>query len=173
MAPRLDLYPIDGTGDDLLLLLAGRLGRETGLHVTVARGRPMPVPIDPVRRQYDAAGVLAYLAARRRDADCVLGVTVDDLYASGMNFVFGLADPDRRAAVVSLARLASTDRDLMVQRLIKVALQETGLALGLPSCPSACVMRFSDSLLALDAKPASFCNACRARLQAGTGAQTG
>ncbi|HEY8491126.1 MAG TPA: hypothetical protein VIO14_09045 [Dehalococcoidia bacterium] len=170
MPQRLDLCPIDGVGDDLLLMLAHRLSDATGLSVAAARSRPMPVPIDPIRRQYDAAALLERLAARRDDPSaCVLGVTVDDVYASGMNFVFGLADPEHQVAVVSLARLASTDRALAQLRLVKEALHQTGLALGLPYCPRACVMRFADSLLALDARPATFCEECRLRLGARTG----
>lgn len=170
MSGRLDLQPLNGVSDDLLLMLCHHLAEHTGLHVEAARSRPVPAPLDPVRRQYDAVEIIARLAAWRTGPErYLLGITTDDIYMSGLNFLFGLADPRRGVGVVSMARLASTDDALVRQRLLKEALHETGHLLGLLHCQNACVMRYSVSLQDVDAKPAAFCGRCRQHLQDRTG----
>jgi archaemetzincin len=166
---RLDLQPLDGLADDLLIMIRDHLEEETGLTVRIVRDRPVPAPMDPIRHQYNADLIIDRLAARHWSKDaCVLAVTGEDIYASGMNFVFGLADAPRGVGVVSMARLASTSLSIMEQRLVKEALHEAGHVLGLPHCENACVMRFSLSLRAVDAKPPTLCATCRSRLRAYT-----
>jgi len=121
------------------------------------------------RRQYNAEAVNNYLArlfegvARPRRI-LVVGVVEGDGYVEGLNFVFGLASPQLGVASVYTRRLYSERHDRFLERLAKVIVHETGHLMGLGHCQNECVMRFSNSLLELDAKPITFCPVCRARL---------
>jgi hypothetical protein len=86
----------------------------------------------------------------------------------GLNFVFGLADPSSRCAIISLARLypefygQPRNPGLFKARAVKEAVHELGHLLGLGHCPDpACVMAFSNSLGDTDRKGPGFCAPCR------------
>lgn len=137
----------------------------TGLDVTVAPNQN----IDPgcyvaARDQYRADKLVA--EAQRAATGHVLAVTEVDLYAPGLNFVFGMAPG--RAAVVSVHRLRpGADEPLLQQRLFKEAVHEVGHSFGLGHCIDRhCVMSFSNSLAEADRKSSDFCHACRKRLHA-------
>lgn len=118
---------------------------------------------DPVRDQCRVEGLLD--AIRKSAAGRVLGITEVDLYAHGLNFVFGMAEAPGRAAVISLARLHSGDEMRFQARVLKEAVHELGHTLGLPHCHDPnCVMYFSNTLADTDRKGADFCAACRGRL---------
>src|SRR5207247_2197971 len=72
-----------------------------------------PVPIDinfafePARRQYNSTSILAHLKATTTNSvRALLAVVSDDIYAAGLNFVFGEAEVGGRVAIISLARLS-------------------------------------------------------------------
>jgi archaemetzincin len=96
----------------------------------------------------------------------VLGVTDMDLYAGGLNFVFGMAETQGGAAVISVARLRLGANHARFQaRTLKEAVHELGHTFGLPHCPRPqCVMHFSNSLADTDRKGADFCPECLAKL---------
>jgi archaemetzincin len=149
--------------------LAKELGAE------VARGGEMPVPAASYgreRRQYLAETFLPFLVPYRQGpGELVLGVTAVDLYVPDLNFVFGLADPRIKCAVISLARLAPEfyghppDPRLFQDRTLKEAVHELGHLLGLEHCRQpSCIMFFSNTLADTDRKGPGFCPNCRGRL---------
>jgi archaemetzincin len=99
-------------------------------------------------------------------------VTEADLYASGLNFVFGEAAVPGQVAVMSLARLRpqtpghGMDRGLLLERATKVAIHELGHLMGLGHCANeTCVMWFANSAGELDRSGREFCRSCGRRLR--------
>jgi len=146
--------------------------RELGAVVRMGGNLPLPASCPEGRSQYPGPPFLAALAAVRPPGEeIILGVTGVDLTAPGLNFVFGLADPPSRCAVISLARLypefygQPRDPRRFKARAVKEAVHELGHLLGLGHCPDpACVMSFSNSLADTDQKGPGFCGACREKL---------
>lgn len=124
----------------------------------------METAYDPQRKQYRARDLLERV--RAVEGEQVLGLTDVDLYASGLNFVFGLAECPGRAAIVSLYRLhAQGNEALFRERIAKEVMHELGHSLGLEHCADPdCVMFFSNSLADTDRKGKRFCAACQATL---------
>ena len=115
---------------------------------------------DPSRKQYNARRVIDLLVKLHGPSkDLLLGIVDVDIYVQRMNFIFGLAQPLRRAAVVSLFRLAGLKR---AERVAKEVVHETAHLLGLEHCPRQdCVMHFSNTVEDTDHKKERLCVNCR------------
>jgi len=156
-------------------IVCGSLTSVFGLPCLAGEGITVPAhAYDSKRRQYLADAFLAVLRSLSvPDAQRLLGVTDVDLYAPGLNFVFGQAVMRGREAVISLVRLRNSfyglpdDEALLVERTTKEAVHELAHTYGLTHCPQArCVMHFSNSLRDTDAKHVTFCPRCSAQLGA-------
>ncbi len=146
-----------------------------GVPVSVADGEPLPLPteaLDETRGQYLAATLRDGLPAPADEHDRTLGLTEADLYARKLNFVFGQAQLPGDRAVMSLARLRpefwghnEPDRDLLLERAVKIAVHELGHTFGLRHCDTpGCIMQFANVLLQLDQTNLEFCSDCHAKL---------
>lgn len=134
-------------------------------------GNPvMPCGYVGSRAQLNAELVLDQLARfsyMRNIGDPVLLVVGQDIFRPGDVFLFGLARPRARVAILSTARLSNEyygrppgDSDL-VDRIGKEGAHEIGHLLGLGHCPdTACIMYNPHTLFELDAKKKAFCPAC-------------
>jgi archaemetzincin len=126
---------------------------------------------DQRRQQYNSSKLLMLLSSKRLNAEKILGITEADLYAGGLNYVFGEGLSPGQVCVVSTHRLRpenSRDQNLELfsQRLLKEATHELGHTLGLGHCRnSTCVMYFSNSILDTDRKSSNFCDLCRSRIE--------
>ncbi len=142
---------------------------------------------DPARGQYNSRLLLAQLlqenlvgdgasepgAGAARPAHRILGVANVDLFIAVLTFVFGEAQLDDRAAVVSAYRLDNqlyglpADQRLLFERLSKEAIHELGHTFGLLHCTDdQCVMASSTYVEEIDLKGDEFCDDCRANLRA-------
>lgn len=147
--------------------------------VRVKRGPVIPVrpflsAYNPYRNQYLGRIFLPTLSlmGRRLKARAVLGLTELDLYEEGLNFIFGLANPSLKAAVVSIHRLKpefygeKPDEGLLMERTVKEAMHELGHVFGLEHCPNVrCVMHFSNSIYDTDVKTPFYCSSCEEKLR--------
>ena len=84
-----------------------------------------------------------------------------------LSFLFGQAQLDGAAAIVSIARLRQEfyglpgDEGLLLARARKEALHELGHTFGLVHCPDPlCAMSLSTSLPQVDAKRDEYCESC-------------
>lgn len=132
------------------------------------------IPFEPNRGQYNSTVILGQLLnGLRGDEARVLGVTGVDLFIPVLTFVFGEAQLEGRAAVVSTHRLRNEayglpeDEMVLMDRLDKEAVHELGHTYGLVHCSSvSCVMRSSTYVEEIDLKTAEFCPSCREEIRA-------
>ncbi len=135
--------------------------------------KTLPLPeraYDKKRNQYNSSIILNEILgswAKTPGYNTVLGVVDVDIYAGGLNYVFGEAFSPGRAALISLWRLKpefygdKADLAVYVARSLKEAVHEVGHNLGLQHCShSFCVMHFSNSIFDTDKKQSLFCDQC-------------
>jgi archaemetzincin len=131
---------------------------------------------NPARGQYHSTAIVRRVAQTidRKKHAMGVGIVEVDLFLPDLNFVFGEADRDERAAVVSLARLLPSyygrpdDHAKTMQRTVSETLHEVGHVFGLTHCQNdTCAMFFSNTLSDTDRKRGAFCDGCRDRLGRG------
>ena len=136
-------------------------------------GDRMPLPRDgwnQRRGQYLGLSLLSLILLPDL-GNRVLGVVDVDIFTTGLNFVFGLADIRGKRALISLERLRQEfyglprDEDLFLERALKEAVHELGHTYRLGHCSDpTCVMHFSNSLPDTDLKGWNFCYVCQGKV---------
>lgn len=151
-----------------------------GVRQSLAAAYPLPVrihrgaaerPLDsyvPRRGQHASSRILAWLSSNTPGGSHrILGVTDADLFIPILTFVFGEAELNGRAAVVSTARLSGhegvpAEPSLLASRLVKECVHEVGHTFGLIHCRTpGCAMARSASLRDVDVKTGTLCRECR------------
>jgi archaemetzincin len=134
------------------------------------------------KRQLLTGDILTYLHGRLpRDAFCLLGVTLEDLYPDpSWNFVFGQASLTGRTGVYSFVRydpafygqeMAKEEAAALRQRRsLKVLAHETAHMFAITHCVHfACLMNGSNHLDEADSRPLHLCPVCLRKLQSSVG----
>lgn len=128
---------------------------------------------DSSRGQYNSTALLAQILNSYQSSNEKKIAIVDvDLYIPVLTYVFGEAQLEGAAAIVSLHRLSNQfyglprDDKLMVQRLEKEIIHELGHTFGLYHCRQfECVMRSSTYVEEIDLKRTTPCIHCAALLR--------
>jgi archaemetzincin len=163
------LIPIGHVDEEFINALRPSLEKVIGKRVRIAQRIALPWDSwNPDRGQHLSSLILAILAPLSYSGDRVLGVTDVDIYATGLNFIFGEADYVGGKALISLQRLRQefyglpSDEKLFQRRVLKEAVHELGHTYGLGHCSDpTCVMYFSNSLSDTDFKEWKFCLFCQ------------
>ncbi len=158
---------------DVLLFLSKELYEIFGIEFKISSSLNIPKSsYNSEREQYYSSPLLSYLKRTAgRGSGLILGVIDKDLYVPQLNFVFGEAELNGEAAIISLTRLSQEfygllgNENIFYQRAIKEAVHEIGHVFGLHHCSNPkCVMFFSNSLSDTDIKRKRFCKNCSKKL---------
>ncbi len=172
--PVLGLVPLGPVDPEILRYLEKALAEFLPLTIRLLPSKHLPLQTYHVgREQNHSTQLLEYLL---NDSDLesfqLLGITAADLYIPIFTFVFGEAQLDGRAAIISTFRPSGgadgfpPPRQIFLSRLLKLSLHELGHTYGLGHChQSGCLMGFSANLEKLDQKTQTFCRYCRVLLQ--------
>ncbi len=174
--PSILVVPVGAMGGLELTALSEPLSEVFHLPVSIHIGSPVDPQsaFDSFRNQFNSTLILAQLLDRygRHDGK-VLGITTDDLFVPVLTYVFGEAQLDGTAAVVSAHRLLedfyglAPDPAVEHDRLLKEAVHELGHTFGLIHCHDPeCVMRSSTAVEDIDLKGVGMCDRCRSQLEA-------
>ncbi len=159
----IEVYQQDGIS--LFDLVAKALKEQLNLESRNAGFFALPADAhDPARRQYDAKRIIEILMAKNiSKSDFKLGIIDVDIYTQGMNFIFGLAEPLKRTALVSIHRLKG---NRISERMAKEVVHETGHLIGLAHCSDPkCVMYFSNIINDTDNKQMGLCQNCGVKIE--------
>ncbi|MCK9376514.1 MAG: archaemetzincin family Zn-dependent metalloprotease [Syntrophobacterales bacterium] len=171
--PFLGLVALGPVDPEILRQLRAALTKILALPARVLRPKPLPQQAyHAVRQQYHSTRLLEYLLT---DDDSrayrILGITTADLFIPIFTFVFGEAQLEGKAAVISMCRLRgeiegfAPSKSIFLRRLLKLSLHELGHTFGLGHCrQDGCLSGFSANLEILDRKNLAFCQYCQALL---------
>ena len=135
---------------------------------------------DPSRRQFNSTVLLAQtLLMPNPNKNKLIPIVDVDLYVPILTYVFGEAQLNGTAAIVSMHRLSNiyygipNDHQLMLTRLEKEIVHELGHTFGLIHCHQfECVMRSSTYVEEIDFKKVFPCTACASALRTKINQQT-
>ena len=168
------LVPVGAIDDEVMKALEACLWQIFGLEV-----KRLPAMEDPAyafdsrTQQYSSTLILKELLKKiPKDAVRVLGITERDLFIPMLSFVFGHAQVNAPAAIISLARLRQEfyrlpeNRLLFLYRAMKEAVHELGHTFGLIHCSDTeCAMSLSNSIQQVDRKTEELCKNCTILLE--------
>ena len=118
------------------------------------------------RNQYHSNAIMRRLVPLLEANQTILGLVDVDLFVPDSGFVFGEADRESRAAVLSIARLRQGADETLLRRRVQVeGLHQAGHLVGLSYCEDArCTMFLATTLPDVDRKQIVLCHICRNEL---------
>lgn len=173
--PKLFLIPLGQAKEIKLDFLLESLADIFQAEVSLYPALELPAEAYHSRRgQYLSSYILKKLRSNLylKDEEKALIIADVDLYAEGLNFVFGEAEINGSLAIISVIRLRESfyglpeNEELFQARVKKEAVHELGHVFGLRHCSFPhCVMYFSNSLIDTDRKSWNFCPRCLSLLR--------
>ena len=123
---------------------------------------------DFTRNQYNSSVLLSHILEQFKYYNGkIVGITGVDLFVPVLTYVFGEAQLDGKAAMVSTFRLDDAlygypqNQNLFEERILKEMVHEIGHTFGLLHCVDfQCVMHSSTSVEEIDVKGNNFCTEC-------------
>jgi archaemetzincin len=168
------IFPIGGIDPSVIEFLSLSLPEHLSLPCkTLDINIPLEGTYDVMRKQYYSTKLLERILEHRPAGEKkLLGIANVDLYIPPLSFVFGEAQYDNPAAVISTFRLRQEfyglpeDPNLFFERCEKEAIHELGHCFGLIHCRDyRCVMYLSYSVEDIDLKATTFCSKCQSALR--------
>jgi archaemetzincin len=165
----IDIIPIGEVEETLLLFLKQNLFQTFNIETRIRNCRfDLSLVYDPARNQYNSTGLLLELINDTPPETLkILGVTELDLFIPIFTFLFGEAQLNGIAALVSTHRLRNQfygipeDKERLKNRLLKEGIHELGHTFGLIHCFALkCVMKSSTYVEEIDQKSPAFCRVC-------------
>jgi archaemetzincin len=164
------LVPLVPVPEEIVSVLVAPLGRIFRARVTVEpplRGA-VDAAYDHSRAQCNSTQLIGELLSLEFDSSSkILGITSVDLFVPILTYVFGEAQLDGAASVMSTHRLDEMvyglppDSVKLFDRSLKEAVHELGHTFGLRHCESFnCAMRASTTVDDVDLKGATLCPDC-------------
>ncbi|MEM1578846.1 MAG: archaemetzincin family Zn-dependent metalloprotease [Archaeoglobaceae archaeon] len=159
----IQIQPLGKVDPGIIEWLAAELRKIFGEVIILPEAEIPEKCYNTYRKQYNSTCILTSIET----SFVTLAITAEDIYANGMNFVFGEAEIGGLRAVVSYHRLRFfANEDLLKKRLLKEAIHELGHVFGLLHCKTrGCVMNFSNDVFEVDKKGSEFCQKCASRLR--------
>jgi archaemetzincin len=164
------IVPIRPVDHAELTTLVAPLSNAFGLPVSIEESRYLDpaFAFDSYRNQFNSTSIIAELLDRfPGHSGKIIGITAVDLFVPVLTYVFGEAQLDGCAAVLSTYRLREElygldpNPKLEQTRLLKEAVHELGHTFGLIHCHHPeCVMHSSTSAEEVDVKGKNFCEEC-------------
>lgn len=173
--PSIIIIPLTPVDREVLPSLVTPLEMVYHTEVTIAQEQKGIVPkvFDDSRGQYNSTEILRRLLELPQDGRKLLGITSVDLFVPVLTYVFGEAQLDGPASVVSTFRLDNTvyglpaDPVLFYERVLKESVHELGHSFGLYHCRNIdCAMHASTVVEDIDVKGATLCEECSAAVRA-------
>lgn len=165
----------DFTNSFLLQQTKNLLESKFNFEATLRQLNSMPLNeiFDSSRNQYYSTKILEHaLKHFSGEYEKIIVLTRHDLFVPVLTFVFGEAQLDGKAAIISSARLHNEfygippDENILRRRFKKEALHEIGHTFGLRHCKDwFCVMHSSSSIDEVDVKGEEFCKDCMNRIR--------
>jgi archaemetzincin len=166
----IEIFPMGQIDEEILEEIAKGLKRVYGIDAKISFQIKIPEEAyNPLRNQYSGEKIIRWLEKNFKER--ILAITNEDLYAEGLNFIFGQAQFGGRIAIISIFRLNPIfykkpfDKNLLIERAVKEAIHEIGHTLKLEHCSNEkCVMCFSNTIRDVDKKGKDLCGMCKIQL---------
>jgi archaemetzincin len=168
------LVPVPPVAHNLIVFLQPKLASvfHTKAEVYPKRDLDPSRAFDFGRNQFNSTAILASALDKFNDINGkILCVTSLDLFVPVLTYVFGEAQLEGKAAIVSSYRLDEQrygfpkNQSLLEERILKESIHELGHTFGLVHCHDYhCVMHSSTSVEEIDLKGATFCSHCTKKL---------